>query len=221
MLGEQVQSWLSSMVELLQPEKVEWIHGGEAEHKQVLQTLVEQGVAIPLNPKLRPDSYLFRSDPRDVARVESRTFICSETAVEAGPTNNWMAPDEMIKKLMPLFRGVMKGRTLYVIPFAMGPLSSPFAKCGIQLSDSLYVVANMALMTHVGDAVLRKIEESSLSPLFTRWARLEVKRCGLVNLKIWSWLISLKRGKFGLMEVVMVAMLCSAKNVWRFELHQF
>ena len=95
MLGQQVQAWLDKMEALLQPEKVVWIHGGEKEHQAVLQTLVKQGVAIPLNETLRPNSYLFRSDPRDVARVESRTYICSETKDEAGPTNHWMAPDEM------------------------------------------------------------------------------------------------------------------------------
>jgi len=164
MKGEEVQAWLDKMEALLQPEKVVWIHGGEKEHQAVLQTLVKQGVAIPLNETLRPNSYLFRSDPRDVARVESRTYICSETKEEAGPTNHWMAPDEMRQQLKPLFEGAMKGRTLYVIPFAMGPLSSPFVKCGIQLTDSLYVVANMALMTEMGTQVLKKIEETSFVP---------------------------------------------------------
>lgn len=164
MLGQQLQTWLSSMVSLLQPQEVVWIHGGEEEHKKVLQTLVKEGIALPLNDQLRPNSFLFRSDPRDVARVEARTYICSATREEAGPTNHWMAPAEMKEKLLHLFKGAIQGRTLYVIPYAMGPLSSPFVKCGIQLTDSLYVVANMALMTHVGDLVLKKIEESSFVP---------------------------------------------------------
>jgi len=164
MKGQELDAWLASMVSLLQPKEVVWVHGGEEEHQKVLQALVKEGVATPLNEKLRPNSFLFRSDPRDVARVESRTYICSDTQEEAGPTNHWMAPAEMKEKLLPLFKGVMQGRTLYVIPFAMGPLSSPFVKCGIQLSDSFYVVANMALMTHVGDKVLAKIKESSFVP---------------------------------------------------------
>ena len=164
MKGSDLKKWVAEMAALFQPQKVVWIHGGKEEFSTVLKELQDKEIAIPLNPELRPESFLFLSDPRDVARVEEKTFICSRTKEEAGPTNHWADRKEMKKHLLDLFKGCMKGRPLYVIPYSMGRVPSPFAKYGVQLTDSLYVVASMALMTEVGDRVLTKIEETEFVP---------------------------------------------------------
>lgn len=154
-------SWVDTIAELTQPDQVIWITGEKSQQDQITALLVENQTFIPLNQKLRPNSYLARTDPRDVARVEERTFICSENEVDAGPTNNWMDPSLMREKLSGLFRGSMRGRVMYVIPFSMGILDSPLAKLGVEITDSPYVVSSMQIMTRVSSEVVDRINSGS------------------------------------------------------------
>jgi phosphoenolpyruvate carboxykinase (GTP) len=152
--------WVRDCAALLKPDRIVWCDGSEAEKERLTKHAVDTGVLIPLNPAKRPGCYLHRSNPNDVARVEHLTFICTPTKEGAGPTNNWMAPDEAYEKLTKLFDGSMKGRTLYVIPYVMGPVGSPLSKVGIEITDSVYVVLNMRIMTRMGKAALDMLGDS-------------------------------------------------------------
>jgi phosphoenolpyruvate carboxykinase (GTP) len=154
----EIREWVDKMAAFLQPENVHWCDGSEEENENLINQLVEKGTFIRLNPQKRPNSYACFSDPSDVARVEDRTYINSRLREDAGPTNNWMDPKEMKTLLEGLMRGAMKGRTMYVIPFCMGPIGSPLSRYGIQLTDSEYVVVNMRIMTRMGKTALEAID---------------------------------------------------------------
>ncbi len=154
-------AWVREIAELTTPDRVEWCDGSEAEWRRLTDELVEAGTLVRLNPSLKPNSFLARTEPTDVARVEERTFICSVDPDDAGPTNNWMDPAEMKRIMTELYRGCMRGRTMYVIPFCMGPLTAENPKFGVEITDSAYVAASMRIMTRMGAEVLEKMGDDA------------------------------------------------------------
>ncbi len=159
-ISDSARRWVEEVSKLCQPEALVWCDGSEAERRRLTQRAVDQGVLIPLNQDRLPGCYLHRSHPSDVARTEHLTFICTGTKDDAGPTNNWMDPSEARDKITPLYRGAMRGRTMYVVPFIMGPPGSPFSKVGIEITDSVYVALNMGIMTHMGNVAFEHLGDS-------------------------------------------------------------
>jgi phosphoenolpyruvate carboxykinase (GTP) len=153
-----LKRWVEEVARLTQPSAIHWCDGSDAENARLIDVMLESGDLIKLNQDTHPNCYLHRSHPSDVARVEHLTFVCTRNKEDAGPNNHWMAPGEAHKKIDALFEGAMRGRTMYVIPYCMGPIDSPFARCGVELTDSPYVVVNMRLMTRMGTPALRRIE---------------------------------------------------------------
>ncbi|MDX1461229.1 MAG: phosphoenolpyruvate carboxykinase (GTP) [Xanthomonadales bacterium] len=156
--NQQLRDWVDSVQSLTQADRVHWVTGDDDEHEALVRTLLDSGDFIELNPDTHPRSYLHRSDPGDVARVEHLTFVCTPDQADAGPNNHWMDPAEAREKMRGLFDGCMKGRTMYVIPYCMGPIDSPLSRCGVEITDSAYVVVNMRLMTRMGRPALERIE---------------------------------------------------------------
>jgi phosphoenolpyruvate carboxykinase (GTP) len=153
-----LRDWVAQVAQLTRPDQIHWCDGSQAEHDLLLELMLERGELIALNQTTHPGCYLHRSHPSDVARVEHLTFVCTRSRDDAGPNNNWMDPLEANRRIDALFDGCMRGRTLYVVPYCMGPLASPFSRCGVEITDSAYVVLNMRIMTRMGEAALRRIE---------------------------------------------------------------
>lgn len=158
----ELQRWIDSVAQLTQPAKIVWCDGSQNEYDSLVKQMLGDGTLIELNQKTHPRCYLHRSHPSDVARVEHLTFVCTKERYDAGPNNHWMDPQEAHTKVDALFAGCMKGRTMYVVPYCMGPIDSPIARCGVEITDSAYVVANMRIMTRMGDQALRRIEKDKI-----------------------------------------------------------
>ena len=155
-----LEQWVEESARLAQPERIHWCTGSETENSTLIDAMLATGDLLKLNPQTHPNCYLHRSHPSDVARVEHLTFVCTRNREDAGPNNHWMEPSAAHAQLDALFAGSMRGRTMYVVPYCMGPIDSPFSRCGVEITDSAYVVVNMRIMTHMGAAALQRPCES-------------------------------------------------------------
>jgi phosphoenolpyruvate carboxykinase (GTP) len=156
--NQALADWVEEITRLTRPENVHWCDGSQDEYDSLISLMLGSGDMVELNQSTHPGCYLHRSDPADVARVEHLTFVCTSDRETAGPNNHWMDPSEAREKMQALFSGCMEGRTMYVIPYCMGPIASPLARCGVEITDSPYVVANMRMMTRMGTPALQRIE---------------------------------------------------------------
>ncbi|HTE86054.1 MAG TPA: phosphoenolpyruvate carboxykinase, partial [Dehalococcoidia bacterium] len=159
-MSASIERWVDEVARTTHPDQIVWCDGSDAEIERLNSEMVAGGTLIHLNGSKHPNSYLHRSDPQDVARTEQLTFICSERPEDAGPTNNWMSPREAQERVWPLFSGAMKGRTMYVVPYIMGPATALSSRVGVELTDSPYVVANMRTMTRMGQVALDRLERT-------------------------------------------------------------
>src|SRR6187455_3274671 len=153
-----LRDWVAEVARLTQPDRIQWCDGSDAERDRLIAGMLENGDLLRLNAETHPNCYLHRSHPSDVARVEHLTFVCTTREDDAGPNNHWMDPSEAHRRIDALFEGSMRGRTMYVVPYCMGPIDSPYARCGVEITDSPYVVVNMRVMTRMGTEALRRIE---------------------------------------------------------------
>jgi phosphoenolpyruvate carboxykinase (GTP) len=154
----ELNAWIHTYASLTEADHVHWCDGSDQESAELVKRMLDTGDLVALNPQTHPNCFLHRSSPSDVARVEHLTFVCTSNREDAGPNNHWMAPEEGKAKMQSLYKGCMKGRTLYVVPYCMGPIDSPLARCGVEITDSPYVVANMRIMTRMGAQALARIE---------------------------------------------------------------
>jgi len=155
-----VEQWVEECAQLTRPKNISWCDGSEAEYQRMIHDMLETGTLIELNQKEYPGCYLHRSDPTDVARTEHLTYVCTGEREEAGPNNNWMAPAEAKTKVGELFAGAMQGRTMYVVPYIMGPVTSPYSQIGVEITDSPYVAVSMRIMTRIGQVALDRLGAS-------------------------------------------------------------
>ena len=153
-----LNDWVASVAQLTQPDAIHWCDGSDAENARLVELMLASGDLVKLNEQTHPNCYLHRSSPSDVARVEHLTFVCTRHPADAGPNNNWMDPVEAHREMDALYAGCMRGRTMYVVPYCMGPIDSPLSRCGVEITDSPYVVANMRIMTRMGAGALARIE---------------------------------------------------------------
>ena len=167
-MHQKLSQWVDEIAAMTQPDRVVWCDGSQEEYDRLVGEMEARGELTKLNEEHYPNSFLARSDPQDVARVEHLTFICSDTEEEAGPTNNWMSPDEAETRVKPLYDGCMKGRTMYVVPFVMGPPGSAISEVGVEITDSPYVVVNMRIMTRVGQVALDQLGDDGDFDMFRR-----------------------------------------------------